>query len=800
MERKGLPLKTKIICLIPIVSMVMWMAVIFHNFNLIENSLNENANAELSLWIRKIKDFIVDDLKTGNYAGLRRNLRRVVEENILGYVEFHDQNGTLLFTYPESRAAGRDGHGQTSPLHLYHEIDFSRYSSAEYVYAVRDHLGVAWGQLVFRLPEKGYAIAIERQKKRSLLFGLGILLIELGFFILVVNKMFAPLERMSENINQIANRLPEIDKPLAELRAAVDQANSDEITLLGKQILGFIERMRDYRVQNERLSALAAIGNTTSMVAHDIRKPLASMKALLYSLQWVKDDPEQILRMISVVDANIARTNALLNDILEFSRDATALELRSLDPQSVVAASLSDALRGRSGLDVHINYQLEHRNYLKIDGHRMMRALTNILSNAVEALEGKGRIWIKTRDLPAEPGAEAAAGLAVGQQPSLFQGQRMQITIGNDGPMIPTNVQQQLFGPFFSHGKKGGTGLGLSICQKIVEMHGGRIWFYSRPHCTEFTMELPAVEGQLTPSAAELIHHSSELWPFEEEAALRVAYSDTTNATEFMRRHRQIGRSLTLIVADDEPLFRETIRTLLQGIPQVCDHVRVIEADSAEACLELMRGQSCDYLIADLELGQSTMNGYELASTALARYPQTLVLIHSNKRREEMDEQIRALNNQHFMGFVPKPIKQQELLQFLAGKTFEKTVSPGERVKKKVLLVNDDRIFLLSCRTMVDPEVTCILEATTVEQAMSHFSNAAVDLIISDINLGPGQPDGYTLLRQVREKTESLPFYLVSGYSRQEEEEKARKLGANGYYQLPLEPEQLNMMIMMVAE
>jgi len=162
-------------------------------------------------------------------------------------------------------------------------------------------------------------------------------------------------------------------------------------------------------------------------------------------------------------------------------------------------------------------------------------------------------------------------------------------------------------------------------------------------------------------------------------------------------------------------------------------------------------------------------------------------------------------HNSRFMGFLPKPMKASELLQFLACKTFESSNPPSHHPLpldsahgmekggiKKVLLLNDDKNFNLAMRIMLNGDDIQILDATNVSDAIKHLTDGKnkFDAILSDINLGENEPSGYDFLKQVRKKDKLIPFIFSSGYSKKEEWPKAEKLGATGYIQLPFVPEE----------
>jgi CheY-like chemotaxis protein len=228
------------------------------------------------------------------------------------------------------------------------------------------------------------------------------------------------------------------------------------------------------------------------------------------------------------------------------------------------------------------------------------------------------------------------------------------------------------------------------------------------------------------------------------------------------------------------------VKYLFDQIGTVKDHVEMTETDNAEEALKLFATQQFDYVIADIDLGKNRMNGYEFARVVLDMHPDTRVLIHSNKRKNEMDKNIRQIASANFMGFLPKPMKQSELLQFLACKTFEVPSSASKDAEKRkcILVVNDDDGVRIALRFQLKAAGDVqVVEASGVSDALAKLSQNSVDVVLSDINLGEGEPDGYELLKKVRSNDPNKPFYLISGYSHATESPKAKEHGANGYLQ-----------------
>lgn len=88
-----------------------------------------------------------------------------------------------------------------------------------------------------------------------------------------------------------------------------------------------------------------------------------------------------------------------------------------------------------------------------------------------------------------------------------------------------------------------------------------------------------------------------------------------------------------------------------------------------------------------------------------------------------------------------------------------------------------------------------VIQAMSVDEAIKKLGDHNIAMILSDINLGTGEPGGYDFLKHVKEKHSSIPFYFVSGYSALQEEPKAKGRGANGYFQLPIDVEEVKNML-----
>ena len=121
------------------------------------------------------------------------------------------------------------------------------------------------------------------------------------------------------------------------------------------------------------------------------------------------------------------------------------------------------------------------------DPEQIIQAFLNIARNAVQAMQGQGRLVLRTR----------VVRQAIIARRRYRHAARVEII--DSGPGIPESIRDKLFYPLVS-GRPGGSGLGLSIAQTYVSQHGGTIEFESRPGHTAFIIHLPIAEAAGEPS------------------------------------------------------------------------------------------------------------------------------------------------------------------------------------------------------------------------------------------------------------------------------------------------------------
>jgi len=221
---------------------------------------------------------------------------------------------------------------------------------------------------------------------------------------------------------------------------------------------------------------LAAVGELTAGVAHELNNPLAAIQAYAELLSERDDLDETTKSDVETIYKEAKRASRITSNLLSFAR-------RYKPEKSLI--SINDVIR--KSLELHA-YRMKVNNIeivtdldpdlpmLMADFHQMQQVFVNIITNAEQAMtevHGRGSLHIKTQ----------------------IADETIQITFADSGPGIPEDNLKRIFDPFFTTKDVGeGTGLGLSICYGIIQEHGGYLYARSKPgQGATFVVEIPVI-------------------------------------------------------------------------------------------------------------------------------------------------------------------------------------------------------------------------------------------------------------------------------------------------------------------
>ncbi|MFN0057705.1 MAG: ATP-binding protein [Planctomycetota bacterium] len=273
-----------------------------------------------------------------------------------------------------------------------------------------------------------------------------------ALFLLLRRWIVQPLEQLVDSARRISQ---------GDYLTRIPKQRLDEIGVLAREMERMAASVEQYQRQLVEKERLAAMGEMTSAVAHNVRNPLASIRALAQSssraLAAGAPGQEALAEIMRAVD----RLDRWLKELLQTARPVRVESvLRDVNEMvREVADSMTEYAQQR---DVELELRLDTSLSLApIDRRRMDQALIALLSNAIEASSAGQRVVLTTRPSSAAPS-------------------RVEIEISDTGHGMATETLNKVFLPYFTT-KKSGTGLGMSLAKRIIMGHQGLISLDSAP-------------------------------------------------------------------------------------------------------------------------------------------------------------------------------------------------------------------------------------------------------------------------------------------------------------------------------
>ncbi len=207
-----------------------------------------------------------------------------------------------------------------------------------------------------------------------------------------------------------------------------------------------------------RSERLAALGQLSAGLAHELRNPLGTIRTSAEMLARRLPPADALAQELSsYISTEVDRTNELVKRFLDFAKPFR-LEISLADPREILDRAVQQVSARAASKQVMIyRHDSPDLGLVPLDAQWIEQLLANLLSNAIEASPANGTVTVSSR--PAEEGIELA--------------------VADRGPGIPEENRQIIFNPFFTT-KSEGTGLGLAIVAKIVDEHRGRIFVESK--------------------------------------------------------------------------------------------------------------------------------------------------------------------------------------------------------------------------------------------------------------------------------------------------------------------------------
>lgn len=277
-----------------------------------------------------------------------------------------------------------------------------------------------------------------------------------------------PLERLIDQVHRIGEG--DLSQPPALRR-------NDELGALAVAISEMSGRLDQQKQAIRHADRLGTVGTLAAGMAHEMGTPLNVVSGRANLIASGKLSPNEVQRSALTIKSEADRMANIIRQLLDFSRQT---------PQPHAPLDLRDVARKTCHLleplaekaDVEIDLQCAPQPCtINGDAAQIQQVLTNLLTNAVQAMTDPGQVQVRVQH---ETAPEPAVTVQVTDQ----------------GRGIPPDDLQRVFEPFYTTKDVGqGTGLGLSIAYGIVKEHGGDIHVHSREGaCTTFLVRFPAVD------------------------------------------------------------------------------------------------------------------------------------------------------------------------------------------------------------------------------------------------------------------------------------------------------------------
>jgi PAS domain S-box-containing protein len=266
------------------------------------------------------------------------------------------------------------------------------------------------------------------------------------------------------------------------LSASIITIDDKEVGSVGvftdmREILEMRKNLEEAHLQLVQSEKIASVGRMAAGVAHEVNNPLSGImiyaELLKDNLKKNLEENKQCVEDVQEIIDQTIRCKKIVMELLEFSRQSIG-NVTSFSVEDLIDKSLNILINQALFQNIEVTKDIEKNIPVMVgDMGQLQQVITNLFINAADAMEGKGKLDIKTT----------------------FDKKREYfiIRISDTGLGIPEGLKDKIFDIFFTTKPVGkGTGLGLSITKNIIQLHGGNIVVDS-PHGegTSFTIELP---------------------------------------------------------------------------------------------------------------------------------------------------------------------------------------------------------------------------------------------------------------------------------------------------------------------
>lgn len=384
--------------------------------------------------------------------------------------------------------------------------------------------------------------------------------------------------------------LSTVNNKLLELVDTLDEKNQ-KLMESNQRLVNALNEKKELKAGLERAQKMELVGSIAGGVAHDLNNVLASAISYPELLLMQIPDTSPLKGPLETIKKSGMKAAAIVNDLLTLSRRVVPISevtnLNLIVKESVSSPEFEKIRLYHPGVQMEVRLEEDAWN-LTGSFYHLMKTLTNLVSNAAEAMPDGGKIIIETRNLKIDKNLCAYEGIEPGDY--------VVLTVSDEGTGISKKDKERIFEPFYTKKVMGksGTGLGMTVVGNTVKDHKGHI-------------KMDSIEGVGTTF--------SLYFPMTDRPLSRPVPQPPVS--------EYLGRGESILVVDDVEEQREIASTVLSMLGY-----SVTTTSSGEEAVELIKKQSPDLVILDMILYPG-MDGLDTYKEILKLHPQQRAIIVS---------------------------------------------------------------------------------------------------------------------------------------------------------------------------
>ncbi len=452
------------------------------------NAIFEEQKKEGVLRAKNIAQLNLQGFLQYDEEGVGRNIEESIDDKLIYAIFYTRYNNPFVGTrfirdYEEVYLYSRLGREVDENSYFFERKDLVDKESGRFLRILEIEVPifvtgsqVKWGSIKIGLSMEEARAEIQQTRLMLMLIGLGGLLIGVIGATWLAKRITDPLKELVEGTVRISK---------GDFSHKIDITSQDEIGNLAQSFNDMSRKLlltrKKMQVANKKLiqaEKLASIGRLSAGVAHEIRNPLTSVKLNIQKLIQSDRLNETEKEHLNLSQEGINQMERSIKELLDFTR-ISVLNLDWFSIEQILEASiktLADSLEIKK-VKLEKNYQ-EELPQIYVDADKLRQVFLNVLRNAFEAVEERGKIIITLSLLKERPG------------------NKIKIEISDNGVGIPEEDREIIFELFYTT-KSSGIGLGLANARKIIEQHMGSIRVKEKEEKgTSFEILIPCEGGK----------------------------------------------------------------------------------------------------------------------------------------------------------------------------------------------------------------------------------------------------------------------------------------------------------------